>query len=181
MRNWTLAIAWLVATVAAAAVGWLGVSTVMREAIFGPPQAMAMPDRGGAHPAPSPPADPPTATRPPSPPANPRTAAAPAPAASASTPAPTTSAPTSAPSPPAASPAAAASDVRGYTVHGGQVALALGADSASLVSATPASGYAVKVWRAQGWLRVDFTKDGSTSSVFATWNGHPPMVQTYES
>ena len=72
-------------------------------------------------------------------------------------------------------------NVHSYTVKGGQVVLSLGATAATLVSATPAEGYSVQVWQEDGWLRVDFSSSGGTSSVFATWNGHPPSVQTYES
>ena len=53
-------------------------------------------------------------------------------------------------------------------------------DRAELVSATPISGYTVQNWAADGWLRVDFSGSTVRSSVFATWNGHPPQVQTVE-
>lgn len=66
-------------------------------------------------------------------------------------------------------------------MQGGQVVLDLGTESATLVSATPADGYAVQNWRQPQWLRVDFTSGDRTSSVIVTWNGHPPIVQTYES
>jgi hypothetical protein len=35
--------------------------------------------------------------------------------------------------------------------------LDVGATSVALVSATPATGYAVQDWVEDGWLRVDFT------------------------
>ncbi|MEU9041388.1 MULTISPECIES: hypothetical protein [unclassified Kitasatospora] len=175
MRTWTLATAWLVATVAAAAVGWLGVNTVLRAAIFGPPQALTVPDRVAAHTAPPIPDGTPTPSQSPRP-SSPTAVTTPSRTAPAAVPSPRTSASATPPTSPDST-----GDVHGYTVHGGQVTLALGTDSASLVSATPASGYAVTVWRAKGWLRVDFTGNGKTSSVFATWNGHPPMVQSYES
>jgi hypothetical protein len=73
--------------------------------------------------------------------------------------------------------------VHSYTVDGGRVVLDLEPASASLVSATPNAGWRMQVWTAQqGWLRVTFTSaDGAkASSVFATWNGHPPTVQAYE-
>jgi hypothetical protein len=76
-----------------------------------------------------------------------------------------------------------AGNVHGYTVAGGQVVLDLGAASASLVSATPNAGWKMQLWASQpGWLRVTFTSDSGTaaSSVFCTWNGHPPTVQSYE-
>lgn len=67
------------------------------------------------------------------------------------------------------------------TVLGGSVTLRLRPSSASLVTATPARGYTAKVWHQVGWLRVDFVAPGRTSSLFVTWNGHPPTIQTYES
>ena len=67
------------------------------------------------------------------------------------------------------------------TVLGGSVTLQLRPSSASLVTATPARGYTATVWHQVGWLRVDFVAPGRTSSLFVTWNGHPPTIQTYES
>jgi hypothetical protein len=66
-------------------------------------------------------------------------------------------------------------------VPGGQVVMDLSATQATLVSATPANGYSVQTWQETGWLRVDFSNASGTSTVFATWNGHPPTVQTYQS
>lgn len=59
--------------------------------------------------------------------------------------------------------------------------LDLSPTQATLVSATPTNGYSVQVWQETGWLRVDFSNGNGTSTVFATWNGHPPAVQTYQS
>jgi hypothetical protein len=71
--------------------------------------------------------------------------------------------------------------VHSYPVQGGRVTLDLGDTSASLVSATPEAGWQMKVWTQTEWIRVDFTSSSGTtvSSVFCTWNGHPPTVQTY--
>ncbi|TVT07853.1 hypothetical protein FNH07_14865 [Amycolatopsis bartoniae] len=88
----------------------------------------------------------------------------------------TSSAPPSSSSP--ASTSQADADVRSYQLTGGRVVLELGATSAKLVSATPETGWQVQAWQADGWLRVDFSRDGTTSSCFVTWNGHPPTVQT---
>lgn len=83
-------------------------------------------------------------------------------------------------SPPAAG-TSSSSGVRSYQVTGGQVVLRLGESSATLVTATPAAGHRVQTWEAEGWLRVDFSAGATTvSSVFATWNGHPPSVETVE-
>lgn len=67
------------------------------------------------------------------------------------------------------------------SVTGGSVTVSLGHASASLVAATPAPGFQVRTWQQTGWLRVDFVGRSRTSSVFVTWNGHPPLIQTYES
>jgi hypothetical protein len=81
---------------------------------------------------------------------------------------------------PAAS-ASAAGAVHSYPVRGGNVVLELLASSARLVSATPVAGSRVQSWEGAGWLRVDFLTGTTTvSSVFATWNGTPPTVQTAE-
>ncbi|MFJ8039517.1 hypothetical protein ACIRBX_03255 [Kitasatospora sp. NPDC096147] len=192
MRMRTLTTAWLAATAAAAAISWAGVNLVLREAVFGPPDAVFVPARPGAIAGALPPVSTPAAARS-------TGRATPAPGATVglvpSGPVPSGAAPTtpsasrspratagvtttpSAP-PPAAAPEGA--DSRGYTVRGGRVALALGRDSATLISASPGPGWAVQTWRTETWLRVDFTKDGRTSSVFATWNGHAPLVETYE-
>ncbi|MEU6237374.1 hypothetical protein [Kitasatospora sp. NPDC047058] len=74
--------------------------------------------------------------------------------------------------------ATATSSVSSYPVPGGRVALDLRADSASLVSATPDPGWQMQVWNGPQWLRVDFTKGAQANSVFVTWNGHPPTVET---
>jgi hypothetical protein len=62
-------------------------------------------------------------------------------------------------------------------VHGGRVVLSLGAHSASLVSATPDTGWQMHVWTQPTWLRVEFTR-GTTgdSSVICAWNDHAPIV-----
>ncbi|MER8185846.1 hypothetical protein [Kitasatospora sp. NPDC094015] len=186
MRIRTLATAWLAATAAAAAISWAGVNLVLREAVFGPPDTVFVPDRTGAHPGALPPV--PAAAAAPSagPPATtaPRSTGPSAPTPSPSAAAPRTATPsataTASATAAASATAGGSGDSRGYTVRGGQVALALGRDSATLISASPAPGWAVRTWRTDTWLRVDFTKDGHTSSVFATWNGHPPLVETYE-
>lgn len=76
---------------------------------------------------------------------------------------------------PAATPAGTA---RSYSTDGGRVVFELGADSAKLVSATPEPGWSMRVWTNSAWIRVNFAQDdGTTVSVFCTWNGHPPQVE----
>ncbi|MDT3442942.1 MULTISPECIES: hypothetical protein [unclassified Pseudofrankia] len=82
--------------------------------------------------------------------------------------------------PPASAPATSGgAAVRSYQLTGGRVVLEMTETSARLVSATPEPDWRVQAWEAEGWLRVDFSRDGAaTSSCFVTWNGHPPTVQT---
>ncbi|KDN82023.1 hypothetical protein KCH_61770 [Kitasatospora cheerisanensis KCTC 2395] len=171
----TMTAAWVAATAAAAAISWAGVNLVLREAVFGPPDTVFLPA--------------PANTRPGTPALIPATTLSPAATAGRPTASPgrtATSSPSSSPSPsatptvPSSVPPAATGPGRSYTVQGGQVSVSLGTDSATLLSTSPAPGWAVKVWRSDTWFRVDFTKDGRTSSVFVTWNGHPPLVDTYE-
>ncbi|GAB2707862.1 hypothetical protein GCM10010442_28920 [Kitasatospora kifunensis] len=68
--------------------------------------------------------------------------------------------------------------VHSYLVPGGRVALDMRPDSAELVSATPDPGWQMQLWNGDQWLRIDFSRDGAANSVFVTWNGHPPDVQT---
>ncbi|WP_019631649.1 hypothetical protein [Actinomadura atramentaria] len=73
-----------------------------------------------------------------------------------------------------------AEDLRTYTVKSGRVVLAFNSRTARYVSATPNGNFEVKVWRQSTWLRVDITDGTHGSAVFATWNGHPPIAETYE-
>ncbi|GAA1242739.1 hypothetical protein GCM10009665_36910 [Kitasatospora nipponensis] len=83
------------------------------------------------------------------------------------------------PTPPAPSSAAPsrASTVHSYLVPGGRVALDLHPQSAELVSAAPDEGWQMQIWNGDEWMRIDFSREGSTSSIFVTWNGHAPDVQ----
>ncbi|MEV4258648.1 hypothetical protein AB0J52_36285 [Spirillospora sp. NPDC049652] len=65
-------------------------------------------------------------------------------------------------------------------VKSGRVVFALGADSARLVKATPGPGFQMKVWRTSTWIRVDLTDGTHGSTVIASWNDHPPIVQVNE-
>jgi hypothetical protein len=158
----TYVAAWGGATSLAVLLVWFGARPVLHNAVFGPPPAHSVVDHVPVSPAADPStAPPPSATGRATPKKRPRR---PAPSRSAST--------RPAPSP--------HTDTQSYTLAGGQVVLSITATSARLVSATPAAGYEVRTWHAPGWLRVDFTKDGHTSSLFATWNGHAPAVQLAE-
>ncbi|WNI15654.1 hypothetical protein [Actinacidiphila sp. ITFR-21] len=156
-------VAWVVATAGAATLSWVGVHSVLRSTAYDLPRAL------------------PVSTTPP--------AAATAPPAASSThsprpaiPPPPATTTAAAPRPPKTHPAAAIGDVRGYTVRGGRVVLSLTRGAASLVTAVPAAGWRMQVWTESGWLRVTFTSadNSAAGSLFCTWNGHPPSVQTYE-
>ncbi|MFD6281634.1 hypothetical protein ACFWFI_39685 [Streptomyces sp. NPDC060209] len=181
-RGLVHAIAWSLATGAAVTLSWWGVHTVMSGTVYDPPRAVpiSVGARGGqvtdepvsssthrALPSVSPSA---TASR-----------AAPTPSSSPSR-RPSSRPPAGSPSPARTSaPQAAAGDVKSYPTRGGRVVLELEDDSAKLVSATPETGWSMQVWTNPEWIRVDFSDGaGATVSVFCTWNGHPPMVETVE-
>ncbi|WP_035848815.1 hypothetical protein [Kitasatospora azatica] len=176
--------AWAAATTAAVVLSWLGVSTVLSDAAFEAPGALPLP-HGTLAPAASASgagADPQPETTS----AAPSTAASPTPSPSPSAASPSASraaAPaTSRHTAPAGSSAPAGqgqpSTVHSYLVPGGRVALDEHPDRAELVSATPDAGWQMQIWNGDQWLRIDFSKDGAANSVFVTWNGHPPDVQT---
>ncbi|MCC3778687.1 hypothetical protein [Streptomyces sp. UNOB3_S3] len=148
-------LAWALATAVAMALSWYGVRTVLTDTAHEPPLALPAPDTAPSAPAPLDPSVPATpAVRPsPSPPSTP------------------------APPPVAASTGGA---VRSYPVRGGRAVFALGGSSATLVSAAPEEGWRMRVWKQDGWIRVDFTAGPRTSSLFVTWNGHPPLVHAVE-
>jgi hypothetical protein len=174
---------WAVATGLAVCVSWLGVQRVLATdaatdvPTVVPVDRLASPATGGGPPIGdrSPVPAPPAST--PAPPPTPSTGASAGPAsggpATGTRPAPGAPASSTAPTAPDDG-----TDVRGYQLTGGRVVLEMTATSARLVSATPQDGWRVQAWQADGWLRVDFSRDATTSSLFATWNGHPPSVQT---
>ncbi|MFG2717101.1 hypothetical protein ACGFW5_02155 [Streptomyces sp. NPDC048416] len=176
-------LAWSLATGAAVTLSWWGVHTVMAGTAYDPPRALPIsgeartihqdsgPDASSTHrPAPSPSGPAPSAS------ATPKASKGPGSGTPSGGRSP--SDPAKSPSPYASSGDAASSGaVRGYNVSGGRVVFDLGAASAQLVSATPASGWQMQRWIQTEWIRVTFTRGGETVSVFCTWNGHPPAVE----
>jgi hypothetical protein len=173
--------AWLAGTALAVGLAWFGANMVVRDAGMSPGvQVIDVPPATRA-------ADPPTPPTAPTAPALPtgsasRASGRPAPtepgrsaAAGGPSPSPSPSAtPSATPSPsPSAS---AAGAVRSYTLDGGRVALLVTGNSASLVTATPDSGFAVQTWSGTDWLRVDFSSGGQVSSLIASWYQHTPTV-----
>ncbi|MFJ8044910.1 hypothetical protein ACIRBX_30850 [Kitasatospora sp. NPDC096147] len=199
MRNGLVQLgAWTAATGAAVALSWFGVHAVLAETAYEQPTALQLPSSAA-----NPPSDAPSTPAAPSAEAVSTEAVTPSPSPTASAPAiaplgtpapspsrtpakkpsPTPSAPSApavaATTPPADQPnPAPVSSVRSYRVPGGLVALDMQPTTAELVSATPDKDWQMQIWQGDKWLRVDFTKDGATNSVFATWNGHHPDVQT---
>ncbi|MFI5616837.1 hypothetical protein [Streptomyces sp. NPDC051567] len=170
------ALAWTLATGAAVTLSWWGVHSVMSGTAYDPPLAVPLATRPQPSPPPPAPAPAPSA-QPFSPVPSPSRSALSAPA---SGPAPARPAPRPSPSTPRPeqrTTAAAPGDVTSYTVSGGRVVLQLGVSSAELVSATPAAGWRMQVWKQDFWIRVTFTRDDQAVSVFCTWYGYPPRVE----
>ncbi|MFE5867331.1 hypothetical protein ACFQ6V_01625 [Streptomyces roseifaciens] len=173
------ALAWMLATAAAMAVSWYGVRTVLAGTAYEPPRAL--PISGTAAPAIG---EPTSSTRTPGPPPSPSPPSTPSPSgkqlAPPDTSAPGTGAGSGSAQSPEAQPRPGAGEVKSYPVRGGRAVFDLGEKSATLVSATPEEGWQMRVWKQSAWIRVDFMADTKTTSVFVTWNGHPPRVQTVE-
>ncbi|WKX70461.1 hypothetical protein [Streptomyces sp. XD-27] len=167
-RGLVHAIAWTLATGVAVALSWYGVRTVLTGTAYDAPRALPVSaDAAGS------PDERISATHRPRPPSS----ESPSEPSSTPSPRPSPSAPST---PSAARPKGAGGGLRSYSVTGGRVALDLGPSSAELVSATPDSGWQMRVWTQSAWIRVDFTAGDATASVFVTWNGHPPTVQIVE-
>ncbi|MEV7400951.1 hypothetical protein AB0N93_11200 [Streptomyces sp. NPDC091267] len=179
-RGLVHALAWSLATGAAVTLSWWGVHTVMAGTAYDPPRAVpisasARGDRASAEklssstrrPEPSP------SARSTAPRSSPKPSASPSPAPSRSR--------ASTPPPPAPS-ATPSGTAKSYPTDGGRVVFELGKDRAKLVSATPEPGWSMQVWTNTTWIRVNFAQDdGTTVSVFCTWNDHPPQVQVVKS
>ncbi|MFJ1894754.1 MULTISPECIES: hypothetical protein [unclassified Streptomyces] len=172
-------LAWSLATGAAVTLSWWGVHTVMAGTAYDPPRAVAISASARAtaetlsssthRPEPS---------RSPSPSSGGgRPASAPKPSLTSVSPSPARPHASAGTSRPAAT-ATPAGTARSYATDGGRVVFELGADSAELVSATPEQGWSMRVWTEPAWIRVNFARDdGTTVSVFCTWNGYPPKVE----
>ncbi|MFF8829740.1 hypothetical protein [Streptomyces sp. NPDC015131] len=185
-RGLVHALAWSLATGAAVTLSWWGVHTVMAGTAYDPPRALPITaDRPADRPAAKPPGPPPRAssTHRPEPsrtpsavPSRKPTPSSPPPAASRRPPAePERPSPSGGGTPPVGG-----GEVKSYTVDGGRVAFDIGEASAELVSATPAAGWQMQVWKQPTYIRVTFSRDGKEIDVFCTWHDHAPMVQIDE-
>jgi hypothetical protein len=164
---------------------WFGVHRVLRDASFEQPRALVVAVTAVAAASSAPPL--PTAIGSATQSAAPSAAATPTPRTHSATPShPASSTPSTAAYPTSTSVSVSVSassgaggQVQSFIRPGGRIAVDMGATSASLVSANPDAGWSMHVWTGAQWLRVDF-EQGSTDSIFyVTWNGHPPMVQTW--
>ncbi|MDO0927574.1 hypothetical protein QQY24_19955 [Streptomyces sp. TG1A-8] len=161
-------LAWLLATGAAVTLSWWGVHTVMAGTVYDPPRALpvtaADATTQGSRPMASP-------SPRPSPSGSPERSPSPSPPAPAPPRAPTPGA-TSRPSASTAS-----GRVRAYATDGGRAVFDLGPADATLVSATPGTGWSMQVWKTESWIRVEFSRGTGRVSVFCTWHDGPPHVE----
>ncbi|WP_329011395.1 hypothetical protein [Streptomyces sp. NBC_01601] len=166
-------LAWLLATAAATTLSWWGVHTVMAGTAYDPPRAVPITAaEAAAHASAQPPA-PPAPTPTPTP--TPRRTSTPPPP----TPTRTAPTPTATPTPPA--PTTPSGDVKAYDTGGGRAVFDLGPASATLVSATPGTGWSMQVFKTETWIRVEFSRSTDRVTVFCDWHDGPPHVdvQTY--
>lgn len=154
-------LAWLLATGAAVTLSWWGVHTVMAGTAYDPPRALPVATADATTQESKPLASPAPTRR-----AAPSRSPSPTPSA-------TTARPTLAQSP---SPAASG-QVRSYDTDGGRAVFDLGETSATLVSATPGTGWSMQVWKTESWIRVEFSSGADRVSVFCTWHDGPPRVE----
>jgi hypothetical protein len=155
-------LAWLLATGAAVTLSWWGVHTVMAGTAYDPPRALpvtaaeatAQGSKALASPTPSASASRGPSTRPPTPTPSraPARSTAPSPSATAS------------------------GQVKAYDTDGGRAVFELAPASATLVSATPGTGWSMQVWKTETWIRVEFTRGTDRVSVMCTWHDGPPHV-----
>ncbi|MFF5143681.1 hypothetical protein ACFY6U_28780 [Streptomyces sp. NPDC013157] len=163
--------AWLLATGAAVTLSWWGVHTVMAATAYAPPRALTVtaadddPATQGSKPLASSTARAPSPSRT----ASPHPSASPTPTPSRTS--------TTAPSPSATGSASASGQVKAYDTDGGRAVFDLGSAGATLVSATPGTGWSMQVWKTETWIRVEFSRSTDRVSVFCTWHDSAPQVQ----
>ncbi|MFE0512412.1 hypothetical protein [Streptomyces sp. NPDC058964] len=168
LRGLVHVLAWSLATGAAVTLSWWGVHTVMTGTAYDPPRALPITAADSTTQAASKPLA--SSTSRPSAPSG-----TPSGKSSASgTPAPART--------PASKLSTAPSQttdgrVRGYDTDGGRAVFDLGRTSATLVSATPGTGWSMQVWKTETWIRVEFSRGADRVSVFCTWHDGPPHVE----
>ena len=157
-------LAWSLATGAAVTLSWWGVHTVMAGTAYDPPRALPITVAEQTTQESKPLASStkralPTPSRSPS--AQPSRTAVPKPS---KTPSPTAS-------------RTASGQVKSYDTDGGRVVFDLGESSATLVMATPGTGWSMQTWKTDTWIRVEFTSGTNKVSVICTWHDGPPHVE----
>ncbi|KOT89246.1 hypothetical protein ADK86_29730 [Streptomyces sp. NRRL F-5755] len=180
--------AWTMATGAAVTLSWFGVHTVLAGTAYDPPRALPLSDHapsahpetdGGVSPRASSTHRPKPSGSPSARPGSSGKPTAPSKESGGSGSGSGGKGTGSGPHPPGGNiPATTSGTVKSFDTAGGRVVLDMGTSSAELVSATPDSGWQMQVWQQNEWIRVDFTGGTGRTSVFCTWNGHPPLVQT---
>lgn len=193
-RRLLLAGTWAVATSLAVTLSWFGVHSVLRGTVYDPPRALPVSptpsEPGFAQPLASAPEPTEGGEAPHAPfaqrPQADQTVPSPAPSDEAPT-APAES--VGAPSQPPPSSAPSASEPEGVqepgTVEttattGGRVAFDLDEDSCGLISATPESGWNVRVWSQDARVLVSFSSGDSGWSVCCTPHGLTPLLEIDE-
>jgi len=157
-------LAWSLATGAAVTLSWWGVHTVMAGTAYDPPRALPITAADATTQESKPLAS--STKRPsPSPSKSASRTASPTPTRS------TTPTPSPTPAP------TASGQVKAYDTDGGRAVFDLGKASATLVSATPGSGWSMQVWKTETWIRVEFTSGTNKVSVICTWHDGPPHVE----
>ncbi|GAA4019299.1 hypothetical protein OG252_31495 [Streptomyces sp. NBC_01352] len=159
-------LAWTLATGAAVTLSWWGVHSVMAGTAYDPPRALPI-TAADATTQESKPLASSTARPTPSASRSPAREPSPTPTRTPSSP-PTTSA---GPSP------TASGQIKSYDTDGGRAVFDLGKTSATLVSATPGTGWSMQVWKTESWIRVEFGSGADRVSVFCTWHDGPPRVE----
>ncbi|MGX5182790.1 hypothetical protein ACWKT5_08175 [Streptomyces avermitilis] len=160
-------LAWSLATGAAVTLSWWGVHTVMAGTAYDPPRALPITAGDAATRKPKPLASSTERAQPSKSPSKgpshrraPSGKPAPTPSRTASSsPSPTTS-----------------GQVKSYDTDGGRVVFDLSRTSATLVSATPGSGWSMQVWKTETWIRVEFSSGADRVTVFCTWHDSAPQV-----
>ncbi|MGX1910398.1 hypothetical protein ACWIID_16290 [Streptomyces phaeochromogenes] len=178
LRGLVHGLAWSLATGAAVTLSWWGVHTVMAGTAYDPPRALPITADGATEQGAKPLAS--STSRPESGP-GPSKSREPSAGRSASAPASSSPSPSASPSQSAGSASGAGAsgasgEVKSYDTDGGRVVFDLGKSYASLVSATPASGWSMQVWKTETWIRVEFSAGADRVSVFCTWHDSAPRV-----
>ncbi|MEU6536581.1 hypothetical protein [Streptomyces sp. NPDC047000] len=166
-------LAWSLATGAAVTLSWWGVHTVMAGTAYDPPRALPIAAAEANSPEPLVSA---TAR------ARPSKAAKQTPTASPTVTRRTASASSTPTGPASGSPApkpsaTASGQVQSSDTAGGRVVFDLGTADATLVSASPKSGWSMQVWKTATWIRVEFTSGTDKVSVICAWHDGPPHVE----